>query len=45
MGGAFETWSYRYPGEGTDSIYFLRGEQTFSHVSVSEEGIVYESGS
>ena len=45
MGDAFETWSYKYPGEGTYSVYFLRGEQTVSHISFTEEGIVYESGS
>ena len=45
MGGAFETCSYKYSGEETYSVYFLRGAQTVSHVSFAEEGIVYELGS
>ena len=45
MGDAFETWSYRSPGEGTYAVYFLRREETVSHDSFSEEGIVYESDS
>lgn len=45
MGDAFETWPYKYPGEGTYSVYFLRGAQTVSHVSFAEGRMVYESRS
>lgn len=45
VGDAYETWSWKFPGEGTYSVYFLRGEPTVRHVSFMDEGVVYESSS
>ncbi|MCZ6769047.1 MAG: hypothetical protein O7D93_07355 [Acidobacteria bacterium] len=41
MGGSLETWSYLYPGEGTQFVYFLDELDTVSFTAYTPDGVVY----
>jgi hypothetical protein len=41
MGGSLETWSYLYPGEGTQFVYFLDESDTVSFTAYTPNGVVY----
>ena len=41
MGASLETWSYLYPGEGTQFVYFLDESDTVSFTAYTPEGVVY----
>ncbi len=41
MGASLETWSYLYPGEGTQFVYFLDESDTVSFTAYTPNGVVY----
>ena len=41
MGASLETWSYLYPGEGTQFVYFLNKSDIVSFTAYTPEGVVY----